>query len=129
MARLAARLPANAAGEFYVDETCIDCATCRELVPATYAQGDGFSYVHRQPADDAEKRRALMALVACPTGSIGTTSRLDVRGVLRAFPERIVDDVYFCGYTSKDSFGAWSYLVKRDDGNILVDSPRAAGPL
>jgi len=129
VARLAERLPENAAGEVYVDRTCIDCATCRLLAPDTFTAGDGFSFVHRQPDGDAARHRALMALVACPTGSIGTVSRLDAKPALRAFPERVDGEVYFCGYTSKDSFGAWSYLLRRDAGNVLVDSPRAAGPL
>jgi glyoxylase-like metal-dependent hydrolase (beta-lactamase superfamily II) len=37
--------------------------------------------------------------------------------------------VHFCGYTSPDSFGAWSWLITRPAGNVLVDSPRAAKPL
>ncbi|HKC23633.1 MAG TPA: MBL fold metallo-hydrolase, partial [Thermoanaerobaculia bacterium] len=77
----------------------------------------------------AGQHRALMALVACPTGSIGTASRRDVKPVLRAFPEPVEDDVYFCGWTSKDSFGAWSWLIRRPEGNVLVDSPRAASHL
>jgi glyoxylase-like metal-dependent hydrolase (beta-lactamase superfamily II) len=70
-----------------------------------------------------------MALVACPTGSIGTVSRADARGAIAAFPEPIAENVAFCGFTSADSFGAWSYLVERPEGNLLVDSPRAANPL
>jgi glyoxylase-like metal-dependent hydrolase (beta-lactamase superfamily II)/ferredoxin len=129
MARLADRLPANADGDFYVDSTCIDCATCRELVPATYAQGDGFSYVHRQPSNEEEARRAMMALVACPTGSIGTTSRRDVKPVLGAFPAPVDENVFYCGWTSKSSFGAWSWLIQRPERNVLVDSPRASSHL
>src|SRR5262249_49559533 len=30
---------------------------------------------------------------------------------------------------AESSFGASSYLIRRPDGNVLVDSPRAAGPL
>ena len=129
MARLADRLSENVAGDFYVDSTCIDCATCREMLPSVYAQGDGFSYVQRQPSGESETRRALMALVACPTGSIGTASRRDAREAVRAFPEHVDEEVFFCGFTSRDSFGAWSYLVQRPGGNLLVDSPRAAQPL
>src|SRR4030095_11565051 len=29
----------------------------------------------------------------------------------------------------ESSFGASSYLIRRDGGNVLVDSPRAAAPL
>jgi glyoxylase-like metal-dependent hydrolase (beta-lactamase superfamily II) len=44
----------------------------------------------------------------------------------------VFDNVYFCGFTSESSFGAWSYLVVRPDaegGNVLVDSPRFNEPL
>jgi hypothetical protein len=33
-----------------------------------FVEGDSFSYVGAQPEGDAARRRALMALVACPTG-------------------------------------------------------------
>lgn len=39
------------------------------------------------------------------------------------------DDVCFCGYASEQSYGAQSWLIVRRDGNVLVDSPRAAKPL
>lgn len=129
MANVADRLPANADGDLYVDSTCIDCATCREMLPSVYAEGEGFSFVHRQPETPEEAHRALMALVACPTGSIGTASKQGVKAAVQAFPENVTDDVYFCGYTSEKSFGAWSYLVARPGGNLLIDSPRAAAPL
>jgi glyoxylase-like metal-dependent hydrolase (beta-lactamase superfamily II)/ferredoxin len=131
MARLAERLRENAAGEFYVDRSCIDCDTCRRIAPEVFAAGASFSYVHRQPATEETERRALMALVACPTASIGTVSRLSAAPAAGLFPEPIDGDVYFCGFTSEDSFGAWSYLIRRPApaGNVLVDSPRAAAPL
>ena len=44
-------------------------------------------------------------------------------------PDAITEDVLYCGYASESSFGASSYLVRRDRGNVLVDSPRAARPL
>ena len=129
MAQLSERLPGNVAGDFFVDSSCIDCATCREVAPETFAEGAGASVVHRQPVDDAGRRRALMALVACPTASIGTVSHLDARPGVEAFPERIEDEVHYCGFTSADSFGGSSYLIVRPEGNVLVDAPRAAEPL
>jgi glyoxylase-like metal-dependent hydrolase (beta-lactamase superfamily II)/ferredoxin len=129
VASLDRRLADNVAGDFYVDETCIDCDTCRRIEPSVFAEGESFSYVGRQPADENERKRSLMALVACPTGSIGTVSRADARPGVAAFPEAVAENVSFCGFTSADSFGAWSYLVERPDGNVLVDSPRAANPL
>ena len=130
MARLADRLPENAPGDFYVYRTCIDCATCRQMAPEVFTQGDGFSYVARQPGDPAAESRALAALVACPTGSIGAANRAaETREAANAFPENQGGGVYFCGYTSEKSFGAWSWLAARPQGNVLVDSPRAAAPL
>lgn len=70
-----------------------------------------------------------MALVSCPAGSVGTRSRADVSLAFKALPELIDADVYWCGFASKDSYGAQSYLVAHPDGNVLVDSPRFADPL
>ena len=130
MALAARRLPENAPGAFFVDDTCIDCGKCREVAPRTFAWTDrGASFVRAQPADGAERHRALMALVACPTASIGATPRPDARAAAAAFPEEIAPGVHDCGFTAEASFGASSYLLRRRDGNVLVDSPRAAGPL
>jgi glyoxylase-like metal-dependent hydrolase (beta-lactamase superfamily II) len=127
MASLGRRYPDNAPGDFYVDSTCIDCDACRRIAPSVFAEASGHSFVREQPATEADRRRALMALVACPTGSIGTASRQDVRPALDAFPEPLpdADGVSFCGFTSPDSFGAWSWFVERPGGNVLVDSPKA----
>jgi glyoxylase-like metal-dependent hydrolase (beta-lactamase superfamily II)/ferredoxin len=126
------RLPENAPGDFYVDESCIDCDACRQIAPAVFRDHGDQSSVFRQPATPADARRALMALVACPTSSIGTTRGYDAREGVEAFPERLDGNVYFCGFTSESSFGAWSYLVVRPEGeggNVLVDSPRFTRPL
>ena len=131
MARLEAKLAQNAEGEFYVDNSCIDCDTCRQIAPSVYARSLQIeqSYVCRQPSSEAQRIRALMALVACPTASIGTVTNTSARSAASRFPERIEDEVYYCGFTSTASFGGASYLVRRAKGNVLVDSPRAAGPL
>ena len=131
MAQIEHRLPENVPGEFFVDATCIDCDACRQIAPATFRDHGGQSSVHAQPHTASTTRRALMALVACPTASIGTASRLNARAAVQAFPEPIVDTVYFCGFTAEASFGAWSYLIRRDErrgGNVLVDSPRFTAP-
>lgn len=124
MASLAQRFPDNAPGDFFVDRTCIDCDACRRIAPAVFADAGDHSFVAKQPEMEAERRRALMALVACPTGSIGTRSRQDARPGIESYPERVDENVFFCGFTSKDSFGAWSYFIERAQGNVLVDSPR-----
>ncbi len=133
VARPSERLPQNAEGPLYVDRSCIDCDTCRQIAPASFARANiEKSYVHHQPASDDEWVRATMALISCPTSSIGTVDH-EQRRVLplaaQALPERIAEDVHYCGYASESSFGASSYFLRREEGNVLVDSPRAAGPL
>jgi glyoxylase-like metal-dependent hydrolase (beta-lactamase superfamily II)/ferredoxin len=132
MAQLEHRLPQNAEGDFYVDDTCIDCDACRQIAPETFRDHGDQSSVGRQPSTPEEIERALMALVACPTASIGTVSRRNAREAARAFPANVYENVFFCGFTSEASFGAWAYLILRapeEGGNILVDSPRFAAPL
>jgi len=132
MARLARRLPKNAAGDLYVDDTCIDCETCRQIAPSVFARDGraGQSVVGEQPVSPADERRALMAMVACPTASIGSASKRDPTDAARAFPEEIAGGVHACGYASPSSYGASSYFVRRGGAdNFLVDSPRAARPL
>jgi glyoxylase-like metal-dependent hydrolase (beta-lactamase superfamily II) len=132
MARVADRLADNVPGPFFVDSTCIDCGACRIVAPRHFRRSPGgLSIVHRQPETDADRTRALMALVACPTSSIGTDPLRDTAPGVTAFPELLdeASQVYFCGFTAESSFGATSYFVRREDGNVLVDSPRAAGPL
>jgi len=126
MANLQRSYPNNVPGAFFVDDTCIDCDLCRQIAPQVYREEYDHSVVFSQPKNDAEVKRAAMALVACPTGSIGTRTKLHIRDAAAAFPEQIDDNVYFCGYASENSYGAASYLIVRPEGNVLVDSPRFA---
>src|SRR5207249_10947431 len=84
MARLERRLAINVKGDFYVDDSCIDCDACRQIAPSTFRDHGGQSSVYRQPESAPDLRRALMALVACPTASIGTRSRLSAREAVQA---------------------------------------------
>ncbi len=133
MAKREDSLAENAPGDWFVDSSCIDCDMCRALAPSTYERSDRAeqSFVARQPLSPDERRRAALALVACPTSSIGTSDKRDVRWASSAFPIPIDDRgvVYFCGYASEDSFGASSYLIRRSGGNVLIDSPRAVKAL
>ena len=125
MASPARRLPTNASGDFYVDDSCIDCGACRWIAPESFDYQDGQSRVHTQPATSDGVRRALMALVACPTASIGAEGEHDVRSAQREFPAPIDrDGVFHLGFHSEKSFGAASYLIRREAGNVMVDSPR-----
>ena len=129
MADKAQRLPTNVPGDFFVDRTCIDCDQCREISPETFGDGDSHASVHRQPDSPEALQRARMALVTCPVGAIGAERRQPLSEAVAAFPERIEENVYFCGFASADSFGASSYLIVRPEGNVLVDSPRFASRL
>jgi glyoxylase-like metal-dependent hydrolase (beta-lactamase superfamily II) len=99
------------------------------MAPNIFEDAGNHSRVRRQPTTAAERRDAQRALVACPTASIGTDDKAGTAEAARDFPLPIEDEVGFCGYTSEKSFGAWSYFVERPDGNVLMDSPRAAAPL
>lgn len=132
MANVALRLSENVPGDFFVDSTCIDCDACRQIAPNIFAENGDTSIVFHQPETSEETKRALMALVACPTGSIGTIEHHDAHIGIDAFPELITDNVYYCGFNAESSFGAWSYLILRPDdegGNVLIDSPRFATQL
>jgi len=118
------RLSTNVAGDFFVDESCIDCDACRWIAPATFDEASGHSRVHRQPTTPDEVHRAELALIACPTGSIGVTTKHDLAATSRAFPVFVDANVHHCGYHAESSFGAASWLIVRPDGNVLVDSPR-----
>lgn len=132
MANPKLKLAENTAGAFFVDSTCIDCDTCRQLAPASFRDHGGQSSVYRQPETDAEVRLAEMAIVACPTGSIGTTGKSNAKRASDSFPLQITENIFYCGFNSEKSFGAWSYLIvrpKEKGGNVLVDSPRFSAPL
>lgn len=132
MASASKRLATNVPGEFFVDATCIDCDTCRWMAPETFDEADDQARVHTQPVTAEQRRRASLALVACPTGSIGNASKAEVLAARAAFPVEIAGDVFHCGWHSEKSFGAASYLVRRPaehGGNVLVDSPRYSAAL
>src|SRR5262245_50808708 len=129
MALAQLRLAGNVTGDFFVDSTCIDCDLCRQIAPETFSSAGDQSVVHHQPETPEQEFAALKALVTCPTASIGTMNHHSAKAAVGAYPEVIDGDVYFCGFASESSFGASSYLIVRDEGNVLIDSPRFASPL
>jgi glyoxylase-like metal-dependent hydrolase (beta-lactamase superfamily II)/ferredoxin len=126
MADRARAVRENAEGAFFVDATCIDCDTCRQLAPGTFADAGEHSYVRIQPRGEDETRAALRALVACPTGSIGVLGLRGASGSARDFPLQLEAEVFYCGFNSPKSFGGNSYFVEHAAGNWLIDSPRYA---
>jgi glyoxylase-like metal-dependent hydrolase (beta-lactamase superfamily II)/ferredoxin len=133
MAREQRRLAGNVSGPFYVEASCIDCGTCWSFDPAHFRNGTQQAEVWQQPAEGAEQGRALLALQACPVAAIGAPRELIARTPADGFPALITrtgqGDVYYCGWASRLSFGASSYLIVRPGGlegasNVLIDSPR-----
>ncbi|HWD00622.1 MAG TPA: MBL fold metallo-hydrolase [Candidatus Sulfopaludibacter sp.] len=124
MAELANRLPENVEGPFFVDSTCIDCDTCRQIAPATFGETGDYSFVQLQPESTEQRQAAYRALVACPTGSIGAADKAGVAGAVRDFPLELEAGLYYCGFNSRKSFGGNSYFLRHAEGNWLIDSPR-----
>ena len=118
------RLSSNVPGEFFVDATCINCDTCRQLAPETFGEAHGHSCVKSQPKGADDKRLATQALLACPTGSIGTGGKNIAKEVMLDFPLAVDGGVYLNGFNSPKSFGGNSYFVSHGEGNWLIDSPK-----
>jgi glyoxylase-like metal-dependent hydrolase (beta-lactamase superfamily II)/ferredoxin len=114
----------NVPGSFFVDETCIDCDTCRQVAPLVFADAGDHSYVRVQPDGEDAVRAAARAVLCCPTHSIGCDDGGVVRAAAGDFPLRIDGGVHYCGFNAESSFGGNSYFVRRDDGNWLIDAPR-----
>jgi glyoxylase-like metal-dependent hydrolase (beta-lactamase superfamily II)/ferredoxin len=124
MADVKKRVPENVEGEFFVDTTCIDCDTCRQLAPKVFDDAGEYSFVYAQPQTDEARRKAMQALLSCPTGSIGTRHKNNAKEVMEDFPLHIEAGVYYCGFNSPKSYGGNSYFVQHPDGNWLIDSPK-----
>ena len=126
MADIKKRLDTNVAGNFFVDATCINCDTCRQLAPKSFEEVGEFSAVTAQPADEQKLHQAYQALLACPVGSIGTerSDKIQLQAAMSSFPILLEGGVFYCGFNSEKSFGANSYLIQHPDGNWLIDSPR-----
>lgn len=129
MAARGRAFPGNAPGSFFVDDSCIDCDTCRQVAPLSFVDAGGHAEVRAQPMDADALRAAARAVVCCPTASIGSDDAESVRAASGDFPLRLDAEVYHCGWHAASSYGATSYLLRRADGNWLVDSPRFAAPL
>jgi glyoxylase-like metal-dependent hydrolase (beta-lactamase superfamily II)/ferredoxin len=124
MAVRAKSVPENVEGQFFVDSTCIDCDTCRQLAPSTFGDTGESSFVRLQPRDAAETRAAFRALVACPTASIGASDKAGALAAADEFPMHLAAGVWYCGFHSPKSFGGASYFIRHPAGNWLIDSPR-----
>ena len=117
-------VPENVPGDFFVDATCIDCDTCRQLAPAVFGDAPDTACVKAQPQSAEMRRDAIHALLSCPTGSIGCRADDDLNPHRTDFPLPIDGPVFYCGYSSPKSFGGASYFVQRDGGIWMIDAPK-----
>src|SRR5713226_5824608 len=91
VAQAALRIAANVAGDFFVDSTCIDCDACRQIAPTVFHDIGDQSAVFHQPETDEELLAAQKALIACPTSSIGSAVKHDMKRALASYPELVED--------------------------------------
>ena len=73
MATLTRRYAVNVAGSLYVDDSCIDCNMCRVTAPEFFLRSKvgRYSYVSKQPENEAQWAACLAALNDCPVNAIG----------------------------------------------------------
>jgi glyoxylase-like metal-dependent hydrolase (beta-lactamase superfamily II) len=107
----------------------IDCDACRQIAPSVFGEAAETSFVKMQPVSGADRRQALQALLACPTGSIGCLGDDDVNAVMKDFRLLVEEPVFYCGYNSPKSYGGNSYFIRHPTGNWLIDSPKFVRPL
>lgn len=125
MANIKLKRSENVDGNFYVDESCINCGTCYWVAPGIFEMEGTMSAVKNQPKFKSEATKAYRALYSCPTNSIGV-EMLDSLGkkLAKEFPYVIEENVYHTGFHSEASYGAASYFIKTGLNNIMIDSPR-----
>ena len=127
------KLVANIEADFFVDSTCINCDTCRQIAPLNFSESEDYSFVNKVTENDEEFIDSYKALLSCPTGSIGYTGTKKVTEIINEYPEKLVDEdgiqIYFNGFTSVKSYAAKSYFLQTSEANWLIDSPRYVKPL
>lgn len=125
MAKYELKNPQSIHGPLFVDTTCIDCGTCFHIAPTIFLEADDASVVQTQPQNIHDWSLAKAAIISCPTNSIGVKDApAEFKEAQDLLPQHIVDGIYYLGYSARSSYGATSYLIKRADGNLLIDSPR-----
>lgn len=112
----------NAPGDWYIDTACIDCSAARTVAPGLIVHAGGQCVFARQPETAEELMLAWRARLLCPTASVRTESRAHPPD--RVFPEEMTTNIFRLGYNARSSWGAHAFLVRRAQGNVMVDAPR-----
>lgn len=120
--KMSKRHALNAPGEWYIDTRCINCTASRTVAPGLIVQAGGQSVFAKQPETPEELMMAWRARLLCPTASVWTEGHAEApEGV---FPEEMTKGIYRLGYNARSAYGAHSFLVRRQTGNVMVDAPR-----
>ncbi|HEY4020620.1 MAG TPA: MBL fold metallo-hydrolase [Pseudonocardiaceae bacterium] len=114
--------------DWHVDDRCTNCDVARQFAPGLVREVDGRSVVVRQPETDAELRSLQMAAFACPPRSIRPAEGR-LHPSLDPFPLALDEHLFHCGHNSTHTAGANAYLLRRADGNLMVDTPRWSSAL
>jgi hypothetical protein len=58
--------------------------------------------------------------------SIHSKDKSELKAAVERYPEPVpgAQGVFYCGYNSERSFGGSAWLVQREGGNVMIDSPR-----
>ena len=126
MANPRKRVPENVPGDFFVDSTCIDCDTCRQIAPAVFGEAADTSFVKAQPVSGDDRRQALQALLACPTGSIGCLGGDDPKAVMTTSRCSSRSRSITAASTRRSRTAATATSSATPAGNWLIDSPRSS---
>jgi len=101
--------------------------------PLTYrSNGMGKSIVYNQPEGEKSKKKAFLAIQACPVGAIRLRApdplMKDLDPIIPVDADRL-SSVYHIAHHSGKSYGATSFLIDTTQGSVLVDSPRYSATL
>ncbi|MDH7795127.1 MULTISPECIES: MBL fold metallo-hydrolase [unclassified Beijerinckia] len=105
-----------------IDEHCIQCGAAQTAFPNLVAEGKDRYFFHRQPESAAETADAWRAALLCPVSAVRAPEGLKMPEGL--FPQELGPDLYRLGYNARASWGAHSYLLRRPNGNVMIDGPR-----
>ncbi|MFI9383924.1 4Fe-4S domain-containing protein [Kutzneria sp. NPDC052558] len=108
---------------WHVDDRCTNCDVARQFAPELIAEVGGKSELLRQPQTDADLTAVHAAAYACPTRSIRNPSDGLDPG-LDPFPMELDDNLFHCGHNSRQTAAANAFLLRRDTGNLMIDTPR-----
>lgn len=100
----------------------MNCSASRTVAPGLIISAGGQSVFARQPETPNDLMMAWRARLLCPTAAVRTESHITPPAGV--FPEEMTQGVYRLGYNAKSTYGAHSFLIRRPDGNAMVDAPR-----